>query len=148
MESKIGSGFVLVYVHLLYYECHKINTNHRGSYIDSPDWIKSRKATINPINKKDNKCFQHAVTVVLNYKEIGKHSERNSEIKPFINKYSCKEINFPSEKCTAYVSKNKSNPEKQVILLMIPNGEKYDNILQQKKLSALKKYAKIKIFVM
>ena len=26
-------------------------------HIDSPDWIKNQKATKNPINKKDNKCF-------------------------------------------------------------------------------------------
>ena len=25
------------YVQLLYYECHKINPNQSGSYIDSPD---------------------------------------------------------------------------------------------------------------
>ena len=40
------------------------------SYIDSPDWIKNKNLTINPINKKDNKCFQYAVTVALNYEEI------------------------------------------------------------------------------
>ena len=40
--------------------------NRSGSYIDSPDWIKNKKATINTINKKDNKCFQYAVTVALN----------------------------------------------------------------------------------
>ena len=54
-----GSKFVFDYVQLLYYKCHKINAN-----IDSPDRIKSKKATINPINKKDKKCFQYAVTVV------------------------------------------------------------------------------------
>ena len=47
----------------------KINPNFSGSYIDSLDWIKSKKATINPINKKDNKCFQYAVAVALNYEE-------------------------------------------------------------------------------
>ena len=31
---------------------------------------KQQKKTINPINKKDNKCFQYAVTVALNYEEI------------------------------------------------------------------------------
>ena len=40
--------------------------NRSVSYIDSPDWIKNKKATINTINKKDNKCFQYAVTVALN----------------------------------------------------------------------------------
>ena len=59
-----GSDFVFDCVHLLYYQCHKINLNRGGSYIDSPDLIKNQKAAINSINKKDNKCFQYAVTVV------------------------------------------------------------------------------------
>ena len=59
-------------VQLLYYKCYKTNPNRGGSYIDSSDWIKNKKATIYPINKKDNKCFQYAVTVALNYKEIKK----------------------------------------------------------------------------
>ena len=66
----------------------KKNLNHGGSNIDSPDWIKNKKATINSINKKDNKCFQYTVTVALNYVEIGKHSERIIKIKPFISKYN------------------------------------------------------------
>ena len=48
----------------MYYKCHKINPNCGGSY---PDWIKNKKATTNPINKKDNKCFQYTVTDVLNH---------------------------------------------------------------------------------
>ena len=40
-----------------------------GSYIDSPDWIKKEKVTINPKNT-DDKCFQYAATVALNYEEI------------------------------------------------------------------------------
>ena len=71
-----GSEFVFNYVHLLYYKCHKINLNRGGSYIDSPDWIKSEKATINPINKKDNKCFQYAVTVALNHEKNREHADR------------------------------------------------------------------------
>ena len=53
-----GREFVFDYVHLLYYKCHKVSPNRSGSYIDTPDWIKNKKATINPINKKDNKQFQ------------------------------------------------------------------------------------------
>ena len=52
-----GSEFVFDYARLFYYKCHKINPSHVGSYIDSPDWIKNKKATINPINKKDNKSI-------------------------------------------------------------------------------------------
>ena len=49
----------------------RINFNLGGSYIDSPDWIKNKKAMINPFNKKD-KCFQYAVTVMKNHEEIKK----------------------------------------------------------------------------
>ena len=71
-ESMESSVFVFDYVHLLYYKCHKINLNCGRSYIDSSDWIKSKKAAINLINKKDNKCFQYAVTVALNHEETEK----------------------------------------------------------------------------
>ena len=40
------------YVQLFYYKCHKINQNCGLSYVDSPDWIKNKKKTINPIKKK------------------------------------------------------------------------------------------------
>ena len=46
-----GSEFIFDYVNLLYYQCHKINLICSGSYIDSPDWIKTKKATIHPINR-------------------------------------------------------------------------------------------------
>ena len=47
LESIKGSEFIFDYIHLLYYRCHKTNLNHGGSYIDSPDWIKNKKATKN-----------------------------------------------------------------------------------------------------
>ena len=72
LELMKGSGLVFDYIHLLYYKCHKINPNHARSYIDSPDWIKNKKAIINPINKKHKKCFQYAVTVALNHKKSKK----------------------------------------------------------------------------
>ena len=75
LESMKGSEFVFDCVHLLYYKCHKITPNCSGSYRDSPDWIKSKKSTINSINKRDNKYFQYAVTVALNHEEIKKISK-------------------------------------------------------------------------
>ena len=73
-----GSKFVVDYIQLLYYKYHKINPNCGGSYIDSPNLIKNKTATINSINQRDNKYFQYAVTVLLNYEEI-----RITKIKPF-----------------------------------------------------------------
>ena len=45
---------------------HKINPNRGGTYIDFPDWIKYKKATINPIIKKEH-CFEYSVTVALSH---------------------------------------------------------------------------------
>ena len=42
----------LIMLTCIYYKCHKINQNRDGSCIDPPDWIKNKKATITPINKK------------------------------------------------------------------------------------------------
>ena len=50
-ESMKGSEFLFDYVHLFYYKCNEINPNRGGSYICSPDWIKSKKAAINTIHK-------------------------------------------------------------------------------------------------
>ena len=96
--SMRGSDFFFDCVHSLYYKCHKINLNPCGSYIDSPTWIKDKKATINPINKKNNKCFQYAVTVALNHEEVRKDPRGITKIKPFIDKYNWEGINYPSEK--------------------------------------------------
>ena len=57
-------------VHLLYWKYFKINPNHGGFNVDSPVWIKRKKATVNPINRKDNKYFEYTVTVALNHDEI------------------------------------------------------------------------------
>ena len=70
LESMKGSKFVFDYVQLLYYQRHKINLNWGGSYINSPDWIRNKKATINTINKNINKCFECAAKIALNHKEI------------------------------------------------------------------------------
>ena len=67
--SMRGSNFIFDSVQLLYYKCHRIKLKHGGSHIDSPDWIKKKKAAINP-KSPDDKCFQYAVTVALNYEEI------------------------------------------------------------------------------
>ena len=82
----------------MYYNCHETNQNHGRSYIDSPDWLKNKKATINPINKKDNKCFQYTVIVTLNHEEIKKDLQGITKIKLFLNKHNWEGKHFPSEK--------------------------------------------------
>ena len=101
-----GSKFVSDRVDLLHYDVHKIRG---GSYIDSPEWLKNEKATINPKNN-DDKCFKYTLTVALNYEQIKSHAERVSKAKVFID-LLLKEMDFPShEKDWKNVeSNNKSN---------------------------------------
>ena len=148
LGSLKGSQSLFDYVQLLYYKCHKIKSNWGGSYIDSPDWIKNKNATINSINKKDNKCFQYTEAVALDLEEVGKNLVKIAKAKPFIN-ITRKESIFHQKKMIrkklkriieqllsmfcmlkkkniypAYVSKHNLNCKKQAILLMIPCSEK------------------------
>ena len=150
-ESKKGSDLIFDSVDALYYNLNKISLNRGRSYIDSPEWLKNKKATMNPKNN-DDKCFQYDLTVTLNYEQIKKDSQRISKITPFIDQYNWKEINFLTHKkdwnkfeknnktivlnilyvpynteeiSIAYNSKHNLKPKNQVIFLMITDGKKW-----------------------
>ena len=145
------SEFIFDTIDLLYCQLEKISLKRGGSYIDSPKWLKNKKATINPKNENYDNCFLYALTVALNHQNIKNHSEIISKIKPFINQYNWKDIDFPSypkdwkkfeKKITiialkllflpyntekiriAYKSKYNNERENQVILLMTTDGKK------------------------
>ena len=151
LQNKMReSDFEFDGVNFLYYDFNKISLNGGGSYIGSPKWIKNKKSTINPKNS-DYKCFQYAVTLALNLDNIDNHPERISKIKPFIDQYNWKDIDFPATSKdwrkfelnneitlnifyvphntrkihVAYKSKHNLTCDKQVILLMISNGENW-----------------------
>ena len=148
-EKMKGSDFAFDGVNYLYYDLNKISINKGGSYIDSPKWLKVKKSTIN-IKNNDYKCFQYAVTLALNLDKINKNSQKISKIKPFIENIIGK-TDFPSTSKDwkkfetnnevglnilyvphntkkieiAYKSKHNLTREKQIILLMISNGENW-----------------------
>ena len=146
-----GSDFEFDGVNLLYYNFNKISLNRGGSYIEPAKWIKDKKSIINTKNN-DHKCFQYAVTLALNYDKIDKNHQRTSKIRPFIDQYNWKDIDYPATSkdwkkfeqnneliainilCVphntrkihiAYKSRHNLTREKQVILLMITDGEKW-----------------------
>ena len=81
-SNERGSGFTHESVALLYYYFQKIDIRRGESYIISPDWIASKKATINPKNEKDNKCFQWSIISGLNYNKINeKYLKTNRKIR-------------------------------------------------------------------
>ena len=160
-DKMRGSDFEFDGVNFLYHDFNKTSINRRGSYIDSPKWLKDKKSTINPKNNED-KCFQYTVTLALNLNRINKDPQIVSRIKPFIEKYNWEDIDFPStgkdwkkfesnsevalniiyvpyntKKINiVYKSKNNLTREKQVILLMISNGQNW-HYLVVKNLSGL-----------
>ena len=96
LEEPIrGSEFVPDSIDLLYYHLQKVGLKRSGSYIDSPEWLKNKKATINPKNNDDN-CFQYALTVALNHQNIGKNPQIITKIKSFIDRYNWEETDFAS----------------------------------------------------
>ena len=94
-ESMRGSDFTYDSVDASYYNLNKISLSRVGSYKETPKWLKNKKATINS-KSNDDKCFQYALTIVLNYQNIKKKTERISKSKPFIDQYNWKETDFPS----------------------------------------------------
>ena len=151
LQNKMrGSEFEFDGVNFLSYDFNKTSINRGGSYINSPKWLADKKSTINPKNN-DDKCFQYAVTLALNLDKITKDPQRvKSLIKPFIEKYNWEDIDFPSTskdwkkfECNnevalnilyvpyntkkiniAYKSKNNLIQKRQIILLMISDGQK------------------------
>ena len=156
LQNKMrGSDFEFDGINLLYYTFNKISLNKGGSYIEPAKWIKDKKSIINPKNN-DHKCFQYAVTLALNYDKIDKNHQRISKIRPFIDQYNWKDIDYPAtskdwkkfeqnnESITinilyvphntrkihiAYKSRHNLTREKQVILLMITDGEKWHRLV-------------------
>ena len=92
-EKMKGSDFEIDGVNFLYYDFIKISRG--GSNIDSSKWLKNKKSTIN-LKNNDYKYFQYVVTLALNIDRINSHPEIISKIKPFIEQYNWKEIDFPS----------------------------------------------------
>ena len=153
-EKMKGSDFAFDGVNYLYYNFNKISISRGGLYIDSPKWLKDKKSTVNQKNN-DNKCFQYAVTLALNIDKINDHPEEVSKIKSFIEKCNWKVIDFPSTSKDwkkfelknevalnilyvphgtkkieiAYKSKHNLTRKKQVILLMISNGENWHYLI-------------------
>ena len=74
-EQKMigGNDFNFKSIELLQYSLHKIKL-----YMDPPEWIRNKLATINLKSYDDNNFFQYAITVALNHQNIENHPGRIS----------------------------------------------------------------------
>ena len=129
-EKMKGSDFEFDGVNFFYYDFNKTSIYRGGSYIDSPQWLKNKKSTINPKNN-DHKCFQYAVTLALNLNRINKHPQRISKIKPFIDQYNWKDIDFPA--MSKDWKKFELNNEIALNILYVPHNTKKIHVAYKSK---------------
>ena len=128
------------------------------SELNSLGWLRGEKEAIinnnstdNNNNNNNNNDFQNALNDALDYQNIELHPQRISKLKPYINKYNSKGINFPATPKdwkkfernnktialnvlyipsntktigVAYRSEYNNKRKKQVILLIITNSIK------------------------
>ena len=122
------------------------------SELNSLGWLRGKKeAIIN--NDNNNSNFQNALDDTLNYQNIESNPQRISKLKPYINKCNWEGIDFPAESkewqkfkrnsntislnvlhvkhntkkiSVVYRSKHNNKRKKQVTLLEIVDGEKYN----------------------
>ena len=65
-----------------------------SSYTGFSEWLKTKKAVINPQNK-DEECFIWAVIEALHHEDIKHHPERISLLRPCQKQYNWKGLEFP-----------------------------------------------------
>ena len=92
-----GSNFVFNSVDLSYLQVVKISSKRGGSYIETSEWIKNKKAIINPQNYHDNKCFAYSLIASALYDEIGRDHNRVSKLKRYMDYFNWNDINFPTQ---------------------------------------------------
>ena len=76
---------------------NKIDLRRGASYIDSPEWLKSKKVTINPKNTNDVYCFMYATTIALYHDQLGTNPERiTQKLSIYTQSFNWHEIDFPA----------------------------------------------------
>ena len=68
--------FVFDCVNELHYKLHKVDLNRGKVLYRFNKVVKNEKATVNLKIWNDDRCFQYALTVALNYGKIKNHPER------------------------------------------------------------------------
>lgn len=81
-------------------------------------------------------CFKYSVADTINHENIGKHPERISNIRPFIDQYDWKEIDFPiwSKDWKRFETNNKA-----IVVMFLPsNSDGLEKIRHLKTVQSVK----------
>ena len=91
---KPESGFSLDKIMNLYINFQRLALTQGDSFIELPEWLKSKKAVMKPQNK-DEGYFKWAVIAALHHEEIKKDHERVSRLWPYENQHNWEGLEFP-----------------------------------------------------
>ena len=81
----------------------------------SPDWIASKKATVNPKNEKNNECFKWSIISGLSYNKI-----KEKELKKIL-KFKRDNTDFSSHQRN-YEELEQNNTSVAINILFIPHN--------------------------
>ena len=88
LVSREGSNFRYSNIDSLNIHIHEIQLKRGSAYIETPDWIKPKKATIIPQKTHDNYCFSHSIVIASYHKQIGKNPQRIEHLKPYYKHFN------------------------------------------------------------
>ena len=122
--SQQSSSFVYESVEECNIHFNKIDLRRGASFIDTPDWLKPKKATINPQNKNDVYCFMYAATTALYRSELGKNPRRiNEKLHLYSDIFNWNNIDFPAS-YEDYTTFERLNSDFALNVLYVPFEEK------------------------
>ena len=121
--SHASSSFSYESVEELNIHFNKIDLKRGASFIETPKWLKSKKATINPKNAHDVYCFMHAITIALYHKELGTNPERiTKKLIAYAQNFNWHDIDFPAS-YEDYAIFEKLNEDVALNVLYVPFNE-------------------------
>ena len=113
------SGFTLDKIMHLYINFHRLVLTRGSSYIELLEWIKSKKAVINPQNKDQ----------ALHHEDIKHHPERISLLRPYENQYNWKGLEYKDKMNTMRAGRKGKASYTEKINTHIPSDGVYTALL-------------------
>ena len=121
--SRESSSFVYESVEECNIHFHKKDLRRVTSFIDTPEWLKHKKATINPQNVNNVYCFMYAATIALYHSELGKNPGRISKkLDILVHCFNWHDITFPAS-YEDYTTFERLNSDVALNVLYVPFEE-------------------------
>ena len=121
--SRESSSFVYERVEECNIHFDRLDLRRGALFIDTPEWLKRKKATINPQNVNNVYCFMYAATIALYHIDLGNNSGRISKkLDILVHGFNWYDIDFPAS-YKDYATFERLNSNAALNVLYVPFGE-------------------------